>query len=196
MEKKHALILPAEESFARRVALDFIVKRPGKPWLQLIPGMFIFDFLKRNGEIRRCSQYYLFPRRLAMDVALNITKGDEKNGKLSWVEEKIKTWPSKLSLDSQAIHQGRMALVNLLIDHYIKLFQAHGDSYNDLLNDAYQSRENYETFLNRLSDTEREMNRIIFEVTGEVETAHDSLKAEQLQAEEQRNKELDNIFFL
>lgn len=196
MEEKHTLILSAEESFARRVALGFVVKKPVKPWLQLIPGMFIFDFLKRSGKIRRYSQYYLFPRRLAMDVALDIANGDEKNGKLSWVEEKIKTWLGTLNLDSPAIHQGRMAVVNLLIDHYVKLFHAQGDSYNDLLNNAYQSRENYKTFLNQLSDTEREMNRIIFEVTGGRETAHDSLKAEQLQAEEQRNKEVDDIFFL
>ena len=90
MSYKKALILGAEESFARRVVLAEIVTRPVKPLLQLIPGMFIFDFLKRTTEIKRYSQYFLFPRKLAMDLSLQIIDGEQKENTLLLAEEKIK----------------------------------------------------------------------------------------------------------
>ena len=105
MSYKKALILGAEESFARRVVLAEIVTRPVKPLLQLIPGMFIFDFLKRTTEIKRYSQYFLFPRKLAMDLSLQIIDGEQKENTLLLAEEKIKEWLISLRLYSQATHK-------------------------------------------------------------------------------------------
>lgn len=88
MDKKHKAILDEEESFARAVALGVHVKRPLSTWHFLLPGMFIFDFLRRSIEIKRYGDLFLFPRKLALNGALEMIKGEDK--KISFQEHKRK----------------------------------------------------------------------------------------------------------
>lgn len=192
MESKYNLILSAEESFARRVALADIVTRPVKPWLQLIPGMFIFDFLKRTTEIRRYSQYFMFPRKIAMDLSGVIVNGKQRNDGLSQAEEKIKIWLRSLRLHSPAIHQAHAAILNLLIDHYTKLFKADGDNYYGLVKDAYKNQESYDAYLKQLTSLEQDLVMAINELLGENDRKRPLAK--QPQVEEQRKKEKGTIF--
>lgn len=76
MERKHKAILDEEESFARVVALGIHVKRPLSTWHFFLPGMFIFDFLRRSSEIKRYGDLFLFPRKLALEAAFNMIKKD------------------------------------------------------------------------------------------------------------------------
>lgn len=194
MESKYNLILSAEASFARRVALADIVTRPVKPWLQLIPGMFIFDFLKRTTEIRRYSQYFMFPRKIAMDLSQEIVSGKERDNSLLLAKEKLKKWLGSLRLYSPAIHQAHTSILNLLIDHYSKLLNADGDTFNYLVKDAYNHQENYAAFLSRLASVEKEVDRAITETLGENEKLREKILAEQRQLEKQREKNLAEIF--
>ncbi|HUT72765.1 MAG TPA: NF038143 family protein, partial [Desulfatiglandales bacterium] len=66
MKTKYDMILSAEGSFARTVALGVVVRRPLTAWHYLIPGMFLIDFLRRSAEIRKYSEHFLFPRRQAL----------------------------------------------------------------------------------------------------------------------------------
>ena len=89
MERKYKVILNAEESFARAVALGVYIRRPLTAWRFLLPGMFIFDVLRRSSEIRRYSDLFLFPRKLALDGALDILNGEDRKNILSRIEKEI-----------------------------------------------------------------------------------------------------------
>jgi len=195
MKIKYNHILKAEESFARRVALGVITKRPVKPLFQLIPGMFIFDFLKRNHEIRRYSQYYLPPRKLALDVAQDIVTDENKDETLQDVEGKIRVWLETQGLYDNNTNQSLIAIVRFLIEHYVKLIQANGESYNDLVKNAYSLQGNYEIYLDQLASLEKEFTQAVSKKLGDMGDIRHKLITEHEEADNQRKREIEPIFF-
>jgi hypothetical protein len=193
-EKKKALVLDGEESFARAVALGVIVKRPLSAWHFLLPGMFLFDFLRRSGETKRYSELFLFPRKLALDGALDLLQGEERRRVCSQIEERIKQWLVSLKLYSDRLLRTHMGVITLLLDHYIKLLRAEEGSYHGLILEAYPTREHYETFLTELNAAEGEVDEAVAEFHGGSDAIWERLQAEQAQVEELRRKEIKLIY--
>jgi len=194
MEKKHKVILEAEESFARAVALGVHVKRPLSAWHFVLPGMFIFDFLRRSGDTRRYSTPFVFPRKLTLDGALDILKGENRKKILSQIEEEMKQWLSSLNLYSERLHRKHMDEIDLLVDHYSNLLQAEGKSYQALVRHAYGTRAQYEAYLQQLGAAEQDVDRAIAEIRGETEGIGEQLRVGQIQVMELRTKEVNQIF--
>jgi hypothetical protein len=193
-KKKYDFIASAEEDFARAVALGVLIKRPLTAWHFLLPGMFIFDFIRRSSAIKRYSTLFMFPRKLALDVALDITEGEDRKNRVVQAEREISEWLTSLKLYSGRLHQGHIDEINLFIDHYSKLLNAEGNTYHALVKNAYKNRGNYEAFLNQLSSAEKEVDQAIAEIRGETKDIWKRLQAEQVQVEELRKKEIENIF--
>ncbi len=194
MGEKYNLISAAEESLARRIALGIIVKRRVNYWLQLIPGMFIFDFLRRTGEIRRFSRDYLFPRKLALNVAAQTAAEEERREALSRAEETIGTWLGGRNLHSETVHQAQMAVVELLVDHYSRLLGVEGDTYPELVRNAYGDWVTYNNFLKKYDSLEAELSQAVIEARGDDEALKEKILAERRQAEEFRRKDRNAIF--
>jgi len=192
--KNKALVLDGEESFARAVALGVIVKRPPSAWHFLLPGMFLFDFLRRSSETRRYSDLFLFPRKLALKGALDILNGEDRKEILSRIEDDIKQWLVSLNLYSERLQRKHMDVIDLLVDHYSRLLHAEGDNYPGLIKDGYPARESYEAYLRRLSTAEQEVDQAIVEIRGEAREIMERLQAEQVQVAELRTKEVNRIF--
>jgi hypothetical protein len=186
MDKNYNIVLKAEESFAGAVALGVHVKRPLTSWHFLLPGMFLFDFLRRSSETKRYSALFLFPRKLALNGARIET--------FSQIEDDIRHWLVSLNLYSEKLHRKQMDVINLLVDHYSKLLHAEGDNYLALIKNAYQTRESYEAYLRRLSTAEGEVDRAIIEIRGETQELMERLRMEQAQVTELRTKEINQIF--
>jgi hypothetical protein len=193
-KKNKTLILDAEELFARIVALGVHVKRPLSAWHYILPGMFILDFLRRSGETRRYSALFVFPRKLALDGALDIIQGENRKQTLSQIEEKMKQWLSSLNLYSEKLHRKYMDVIDLLVDHYSKLLHAEGNSYRALVNHAYGTRAPYEVYLKHLSAAEQDADLALAEIRGGTEEIGERLRAEQIQVMELRAKEVNQIF--
>jgi len=195
MKKKYDIILSAEETFARSVALGMVAKRPLTPWHYLIPGMFILDFLRRSSEIRRYAKHFMFSRELAINAARDIINGEDTDNRLLRAEEEIKEWLRSLNLYSMSLHQSQMEEVTLLIGQYCKLLNAEGDSYHSLIRNACNNRENYEAYVRQLSSVGKEVDRAIVEKQGDTQALRERLLAEQEQVERLRKKEVDIIFW-
>jgi hypothetical protein len=194
MVTKYEMILSAEEALARQVALGVVVTTPQSVWHYLIPFMFIFDFLRRSSTMRRYTQHFMFPRKLAMDAARDIIEGEDQKERLSWTEEEIKVWLETLNLYSLSLQAAQMKVVTQLMDHYTKLLQTEGDTYYDLVRNAYMSQSDYQAHLSQLKALEQEVDRAIIEKLGETETLREKLLAEEEQLERMRQKRLDEIF--
>lgn len=195
VRKKYDMILSAEETFARSVALGVLVRRPLTVWHYLIPGMFIIDFLRRSSEIRRYSEHFLFPRKLALDTAQDIRKAEDIRKRVSRTSEPIEDWLSSLKLYSEDLHRCQVEVVKLLINHYCKLLGTEATTYYSLVKNAYGNRQNYEAYLSLLASAEAEVDRAIIEKLGETEVLREKLLAEQRQVEIMRKKNVDLIFF-
>jgi len=192
--EKHEIILAAEETFVREVALGVIVKQPRSIWHSLIPGMFIIDFLRRTSKIRKYTHHFIFARKQSLDAAQDIIDGEVKSDRLWRAEEEIRAWLTSLNLYSEELLQGQMSVVRLLVDHYAKLLQGEGDTYYSLVRNGYENRENYELYLSRLASLEGEMDRAIVDKSPADENLKQRLLTEQQEVENRRQKHLDEIF--
>jgi hypothetical protein len=188
------MIRSAEEQFAREVTLGVIVQRPPKLWQSLIPGMFIIDFLRRGSAIRQYTKYYMFPRKLAFDAARSLGEGQDQASVNLRTEADISTWLTSLNLYSPDLLRAQLGVVNLLIDHYLKILDARGSSYALLIKDAYKNRESYLAYLDRLTAAEKEVDRKLLDQWGRNEKLREKLLAEQQQVEKCRKKMLDQLF--
>jgi hypothetical protein len=173
-QRNYDLILSAEDSFARAVALGIWVQRPLTVWHYLLPGMFLWDIIKRRMAIQQYSALFLFPRKLALDAARQMIEGDDPNRLLSRTENKVQ--------------------VRILLDHYSRLLQAEGGIYSRLIRNTYGTLENYEGYLARLSAAEGEVDQGLAEIQGGTAESWDRLRAEQIQVAQLRKKEADRIF--
>jgi hypothetical protein len=188
------IILEAETRFAKEVTLGVIYQRQPSAWHYLVPGMFIIDYLRRGTAISRYTKHFMFPRKLALDAARSLLRGQEKSEIDARIESDIGHWLNGLKLHSQDLIQAQKRTIDLLIEHYRKLQDAKGDSIYALIENAYPSREAYESHLHELTSAEADIDRTIIENVGNNEKLEEKLHLEARQVEIGRKKILDNIF--
>jgi hypothetical protein len=191
---KYEIITAAEQQFAREVTLKVIYLRPPSAWYYLIPGMFIFDFLRRSSTIRKYTETFMFPRKLALDGARSLLAGETRPAIDSHLESEITRWLVAHRLESRDLVQAQKETVDLLMDHYRKLLQAEGESYYDLIEHAYVSRENFETHLQQISAAENKVDQAILAKVGDNPAVKEKLQLEAQQVESRRRKILEDIF--
>ncbi|MBA7504230.1 hypothetical protein ES706_02857 [subsurface metagenome] len=194
MQTKYGIILSYEESFARAVALGVIIREPLTVWHFMIPAVFIFDFFRRKRDTEIFTRNFLFVKKLALDAALDINKGEDRQSRLARIENETRDRLTSQKLYSWGIHQGQMKEVNLLIDHYFKLLEAEGNSYESLIKNAYQTQENYEALLHQLTSIEREIDRAVIKTLGETEEIWQSMLTKHTVIDEMRTRGVRKLF--
>ena len=191
---KYDIIIDAEHQFAREVTLGVIYLRPLSAWHYLIPGMFIIDFLRRGSIIRKYTETFMFPRKLALAAARSLSEDQTRADIDSHLANEIKNWLIAHRLDSQELVVAQKETVDLLIAHYVKLLQAEGESYYDLIQNAYSSRENFEAYLRQIAAAENKVDQAILARVGDNPAVQQKLQLEAQQVENRRRKILDDIF--
>jgi len=194
MQTRYGIILFYEKSFARVVAMGVIVRGPLTVWHVMMPFMFIFDFSRTQRETEIFARNFLFIKKLALDAAVDINKGGGRQGKLAEIENEAKDRLVSQKLYSWKIHQGQMAEVNLLVDHYSKLLEAEGKNYESLVKNAYKNREHFEVFLRQLTSIEKEIDRAVIVTLGETEEIWERMLAKQRVIDEMRIKGVRKLF--
>ena len=191
---KYDIIIDAEQQFAREVTLGVIYLRPLSAWHYLIPGMFIIDFLRRGSIIRKYTETFMFPRKLALRAARSLSEEQTRGTIDSYLAGEIKNWLIAHKLDSQDLEITQKETVVLLMDHYARLLQAEGQSYYDLIQNAYSSRENFEAHLRQITAAENNVDQAILARVGDNPAVKEKLQVEAQQVENRRRKILDDIF--
>ena len=191
---KSTIILSAETQFSREVTLGVMYQLPLPLWYSLIPGMFIFDFLRRNTAINRYTKHFLFPRKLALSVAQSILNGDEKSSVNNRIQKEIENWLNSQNLLSQDLINAQMQVVKILIKHYTKLLNTKGASYNELVKNAYKTRKVFKAHWNSLETVESQTDKAIIKQRRMDEKLAKRLQVEAQQVKLRRNRTLENIF--
>lgn len=194
MQTKYGVILSYEESFARVVTMGVIVRKPLTVWHLLIPFVFIFDFLRVKSETEIFVRNFLFTKKLALDAAVDINKGQDRQSILTKIENETRDRLVSQKLYSWRIHQGQMAEVNLLIDHYAELLGTEGNNYESLVKNAYKTREQYEAFLHQLTSVEREIDRAVMVTLGETEEVWEPMVLKQTTIDKIRARGINKLF--
>ena len=192
--EKYTIIVNAEEQFAREVTLGAIVTRPLTVWHSIIPGMFVIDFLRRGSAIRQYTKHFMFPRKLGLDAAVAEMQGENKESISSDLEDNVSIWLESLNLYSSDLAQAHVELIVLLKEHYLKLLNSDGDTFNLLIEHAYQNRDNFKQFIETITSAENEVDRQVIEQLGGEEKVKEKILAEQQQIAKRRQKILEDIF--
>jgi len=191
---KYDTIMGAEEQFAREVALRVIYLKPQTAWYYLIPGMFIFDFLRRGSIIRKYTETFMFPRKLALEAARSLGANQSRTAIDPHLDSEIKTWLTAHHLESQDLALAQKATVDLLVAHYARLLQSEGQTYYDLIENAYPSREDFEDHLRQITAAENKVDQAILERVGDKPEILQKLQLEAQQVQNRRQKILEDIF--
>ncbi|MDJ0987740.1 MAG: NF038143 family protein [Desulfobacterales bacterium] len=192
--EKPKMILIAEEKLAREVTLGVIVTRPLTVWHYIIPGMFIIDFLRRGSALKKYTENFLFPRKLAVDAAQALAQGEPEADVFEHIENDTRVWLNSLDLYSTGLLQAQVGAIKLLADHYGMLLKEDGLSVYALMKAAYQNQENLQTFFEELTAAEAEVDRELLAKKGENEKLKEKILAEQKQLEERRAKIIEEVF--
>jgi len=192
--EKYDIIVDAEQQFAREVTLGVIVTRPLTAWYYVIPGFFIIDFLRRGSAIRQYTKHFMFPRKLAMDAAVAEMQGENKESMRSDLEDNTRTWLESLKLYSPDLVRAHLELIEILAAHYLKLLTADGDTFNLLVEEAYQNSDNFKQFITTVTPAENEVDRQVIEQLGGNEKVKEKIEAEQQQIAKRRHKILEEVF--
>ena len=191
---KYEIIANAEQQFAREVTLGVIVTRPLTTWHYIIPGFFIIDFLRRGSAIRQYTKHFMFPRKLAMDAAVAEMQGESEESIGSEIEDNIRIWLESLKLFSPGLVKAHVVLIEMLAAHYLKLFNAEGDTFYKLLEQAYPHRDDFIQFIETIASAENEVDRQVIEQLGGEEKVKQKIFAEQQQIAKRRQKILEEVF--
>jgi len=170
--------------------------KPLGVWDFMIPVVFILNFLRLKQTRELFIQNFMFTKKLALDAALNIIKkGQTRESELARIEDKTK---GILDADtdgiySEEIRRSQMEEVDLLIDHYCKLFKTNGVDYSSLVINTYLDRRGYTAFFSKLIDTEKKVSNAAKQVLGEkADTA--ALSKIEAATDRVRRAEVEKIF--
>lgn len=191
---KYQIISSAEEQFAREVTLGVMIQRPLPALLYIIPGMFFIEYLRRTTAIRRYTETFMFPRKLALQAARDLLNGYEGSSVEMRIETEIKAWLESHHLFHPELFQAQKAAVQVLIEHYTRLLQSDGESYSDLIEGAYKSRSDFKDHINEIAAAEKEVDRAILAVRVDSEQLKKKMELEERQVAERRAKILDSVY--
>ena len=159
-DTKYKIILEHERSMARAVAGSLIQPKPISVWEVMIPVIFILNFAKTKQSREVFIQNHLFTKNMALKAAFDMFKKElNKQAVMESIESQTQKTLSSVpdSIYSDEIRREQLKEIELLVDHYGKLFKADGENYAALVVSAYQIRENYAAFFKQLKAAENDV---------------------------------------
>jgi len=160
VDTKYKIIMEHERSTARAISGSLIQSKPISVWEIMIPVIFILNFAKIKQSREVFVQNHLFTKNMALKAALNMfKKGLSKQDIMDSIESQTQKTLSSVpdSIYSDEIRREQLKEIELLVDHYRKLFRADGEDYAVLVIGAYQTRENYAAFFEQLKVAENDV---------------------------------------
>ena len=192
--ENYKLILKAEEAMAREVTLGVIVTRPLTVWHYMIPGMFIIDFLRRGSALRKYTEHFMFPRKLAIDAAQALAQGEDETEVFSYIQNDTGRWLSSLDLNTPGLLEAQLEVIKLLVTHFASMLKEDGYSVYALIKKAYENRVSFQGFIDELTAAEAGVDRELIAKLGETEKLTAKILAEQEQLKQRREKIIEEVF--
>jgi Fe2+ transport system protein B len=160
VDTKYKIILGHEQSMARSIAASLIQPKQITVWEIMIPVIFILNFAKIKQSREVFIQNHLFTKNMALKAAFDMNKkGLGRQEVMDRIESQTKKTLASApeTIYSDEIRREQVKEIELLLDHYGRIFTATGQNYPVLVVDAYQTRENYAAFYQQLKAAENDV---------------------------------------
>ena len=189
MDEKSKLIFEHEQRFANIRAAMVISKPKLSIWMVLIPFIFVYymnDWQRAKDGRKAFADNYLITKKRALDEAVAVVQTGREPA------------PNALANLSDVQEDARQKLAELhaiLIEHYVALLRADGDTFESLVRSAYGDRTNYLLFFSHLSSAERGLDAALKPQLSETtEGVDDIVSAIEQYSEKLRRTDADKIF--
>lgn len=186
--RKKELILKRELTFANAIGSMVIEKPRVSFWMVLIPILFLYFIYRmqryKNGR-SKFDEEFMTTRRRAMNLAVEAVETGEKPD--------IDRIVRQAGL-SDTLEQSYASWVRVLVEYYVDLLSAEGDSFESLVRSVYRSRTNYLLILSRLGTVEKEFYQALKPQLAATEGAGEIIAAIEKQSQQLRRKLAEQIF--
>lgn len=159
IDTRYEIVLSREQQFAKTVAFKVLDKPELSAWMFLIPFIciqYIHSYQKFQAGAKMFAREFMFTKKAALDAAFDMNKNGVPKAKA--LSAHFSDQEDGYAKQAEKMRRKQLGEVGLLIDHYVKLLSAKGDSYQSLLKNAYQTRANYTRFLDLLQQAEKEVS--------------------------------------
>lgn len=192
---RYELILCRERRFADLLA-DEIVERPRlSAWMVVIPIIFVqylLAYKEMKPALEAVAREFITTKKAALSAAFDMVESDEPKEQV--LAGCLSSPEGGYAKPAKEIHRQQLKEIDLLVDHYVKLLKAEGDSHDSLLKNAYLTRIGYEQFLNLLQQAEKEVNRAVNQAFSQKKDYAEMLSKTEVAAEALRTAEMNTVF--
>lgn len=188
LAQKIDVILQRELAFANPIGAAVFEKPRVSFWMVLIPILFVY-FIYRMQRFKvgrmKFDEEFMTTRRRALDVAREAV---ETNSRPDMDEV------ARNSSLPEALQKPYISWVNALVEYYMDLLAAEGDSFESLVRATYRNRTDYLLTLNRLNTVEKEFYAALKPHMGAAEGAADIIATIESQSQQLRRELAEQIF--
>jgi hypothetical protein len=188
LELKKELILQRELAFANAVGAAVFEKPKVSFWMVLVPLLFLYFIYRmqryKSGRMK-FDEEFMTTRRRAMNLAFEA------------VEAGTRPDIDRIARESgltEALEKPYASWLKVLVDFYMDLLAANGDSFESLVRSAYRNRTNYLLTLNRLSTVEKEFYAAVKPQLAATEGAAAVIATIETQSQQLRRDLAESIF--
>ncbi len=128
-------------------------------WRILLFPSFLLDYCRYKRSLFLTRKNLLFTKQLAFNAAKEIFEGKDRSSEMASIEIKTKNIldKDKKGLYTEKIRRKQLHEIELLIDHYLGIFNSNQSEYDEMIKTAYPSKQQYKTFFNTLQKAEQEV---------------------------------------
>jgi len=134
-------------------------KKVNLNWKIILLPVFLYEIYHYRKDLRFTRKNFLFTKQLAFDAAKNIFQGKEQAWEFRRIE--IKTQEildkEKKGFYTEKIRRKQMSEIQLLIKHYLDLFDSGQSKYAAIIRESYSSKVSYLAFLSTLQKAEEDV---------------------------------------
>lgn len=162
-----SLLLEVEKEFARRVVYLMRAYTP-KPWWHIfIPFKFVMEYISLRKEKRDFTEKHLLFKRMALEAAFHTVESGKPEENKQEMHSKLKEfWFQNQQIESGQLYERLVKMIDLLLEHYIRLMKTGERDYGMMIRKAYGLRADYQNFFDRMERVEAEIDRALVEALG------------------------------
>ncbi|MFP4285294.1 MAG: NF038143 family protein [Desulfovermiculus sp.] len=168
LDKVYKLLLERERRFAKNVAY-LIRAQTQRPWWHIfIPFKFLLEYRDLKKDIRNFSAKHVHLKQIALSTAYRtaLTHDREKNQQAMQAELRDFCLHTQ-KIASQEAYELLKQWMDLLFQHYLRLFEQQERDYSTLIRRTYTSSEEYRSFLDQLNTLEQRIDQAILSAVQE-----------------------------
>jgi len=126
----------------------------------LDPSRFI-AYLRSKRDLAEKRKNILFTKKLAFGAAKEIYRGNDRAHEMGLIVMKTRKRldKDKKGTYTEKVRRRQMNEIEWLMDHYLRLLNSTGETFEENLRGAYSTKNKYLSYLNRLHKLEQEVRR-------------------------------------